>query len=62
MKQWIILIQIQKKKKKAKKQANLACTAICVDLDSIAILFKSSVRKKAAAAAGNKQADRQKPS
>jgi hypothetical protein len=60
MKQWIILIQIQKKKK-AKKQANLACTEICVDLDSIAILFKSSVRKKAAAA-GNKQADRQKPS
>jgi hypothetical protein len=61
MKQWIILIQIQKKKKKAKKQANLACTAICVDLDSIAILFKSSVRKKAAAAA-SKQADRQTPS
>jgi len=49
-----------KKKKEAKKQANLACTAICVDLDSIAILFKSSVRKKAAAA--NKQADRQTPS
>lgn len=61
MKQWIILIQIQKKKKKAKKQANLACTEICVDLDSIAILFKSSVRKKAAAAA-SKQADRQTPS
>jgi hypothetical protein len=60
MKQWIILIQIQKKKK-AKKQANLACTEICVDLDSIAILFKSSVRKKAAAAA-SKQAERQTPS
>lgn len=61
MKQWIILIQIQKKKKEAKKQANLACTEICVDLDSIAILFKSSVRKKAAAAA-SKQAERQTPS